>query len=482
MTSSSSFFAVNPWITKLSHLWLLVLTVALIGNGLIIYYVSPAVHEEYQLQQHLQQHPFRSRLRRDQQHPLDTNGTIGNIIRQKKKIINRNKKEEQPKSEVSTATNPLQKVESKTKLTKTTSKPKTTTITRFGQRIGRPASHIEPGHPTDETIFSICLLTKDDVDILPEWIAYHYHALALRHLVVAVDPRSETKPTELFQTFRRYLPKLQIEEWDDLRFMPDFFLNQSYGEVPNFMGRDIQHLTFNQWVKEYKIRPVIAKDMYIINNHRYRQSRFVSQCIQHLRKQGRTFVSPLDSDEYIVINPLLTEARDFTKHDHPWQTLESGSVLRFFEHSIQGIPETALNRSCVGVPRILFGSVPSETPLRFPSDNDAAHQFNTSRFETLQWKYHTSYHDERNHLQKVIMDIPRIPFDDEYIFGDHAYSVHQPSPNLCSPETFYSNFSDTIRHPLIANHYLGSWERYNARQDKRRSRKVCLFVLGERIP
>jgi hypothetical protein len=31
----------------------------------------------------------------------------------------------------------------------------------------------------------------DDLDILPEWIAYHYHALGLRHLVVAVDP--ETK-------------------------------------------------------------------------------------------------------------------------------------------------------------------------------------------------------------------------------------------------------------------------------------------------
>lgn len=35
---------------------------------------------------------------------------------------------------------------------------------------------------------SACLLVKDENNNLPEWIAYHYHNLPLRYLVVAVDP------------------------------------------------------------------------------------------------------------------------------------------------------------------------------------------------------------------------------------------------------------------------------------------------------
>ena len=45
----------------------------------------------------------------------------------------------------------------------------------------------------NETLSS-CLMFMDDNHRLIEWIAYHFFALPLGHLVIAVDPKSETQP------------------------------------------------------------------------------------------------------------------------------------------------------------------------------------------------------------------------------------------------------------------------------------------------
>lgn len=44
-----------------------------------------------------------------------------------------------------------------------------------------------------------CLLVMDDNHRLIEWLAYHYHTLPLRYLVIAVDPRSQTQPDKILQ-------------------------------------------------------------------------------------------------------------------------------------------------------------------------------------------------------------------------------------------------------------------------------------------
>jgi hypothetical protein len=61
--------------------------------------------------------------------------------------------------------------------------------------------------------FSACLLIKDDNQILPEWIAYHFTVLPLRHLIVAVDPFSLTSPTPILDKFREI--GMDIEVWRD---------------------------------------------------------------------------------------------------------------------------------------------------------------------------------------------------------------------------------------------------------------------------
>eukprot|EP00980_Cylindrotheca_fusiformis_P027285 scaffold19736_cov127-Cylindrotheca_fusiformis.AAC.2 len=74
---------------------------------------------------------------------------------------------------------------------------------------------------------SFCLLTKDDGMILNEWIAYHYHVLNMRQLIVAVDPLSETSPEPILQKWEE-LFGMSIEVWGDEDFMPASFLRGEY--------------------------------------------------------------------------------------------------------------------------------------------------------------------------------------------------------------------------------------------------------------
>lgn len=76
---------------------------------------------------------------------------------------------------------------------------------------------------------SACLLVKDDNDILSEWIAYHYHALNMRFLIVAVDPHSIQSPSSILAKWK-LLTDLEIIEWNDEMYMPQYFLKN--GQAP----------------------------------------------------------------------------------------------------------------------------------------------------------------------------------------------------------------------------------------------------------
>ena len=78
--------------------------------------------------------------------------------------------------------------------------------------------HSIPNPPPSDgnKTFSACLLVMDDNHRLVEWLAYHYHVLPLRYIIVAVDPRSESSPTYLFNQWRR--KGMVIVEWEDKTF------------------------------------------------------------------------------------------------------------------------------------------------------------------------------------------------------------------------------------------------------------------------
>ena len=76
------------------------------------------------------------------------------------------------------------------------------------------------GSPT----LSICVLTKDDTDLLPEWLAYHIHTMRLTQLIIAIDPTSVTTPKPILERFYKQIPTFQYELWTDYDYMPTWFV------------------------------------------------------------------------------------------------------------------------------------------------------------------------------------------------------------------------------------------------------------------
>lgn len=367
-----------------------------------------------------------------------------------------------------------------------------------GAKIEMLSLFSEKSSGKDLPVFAICLLTRDDLPILPEWIAYHYHAVNLRHLVVAVDPLSASDPEPILENFRRHLNKtkdpLVIEEWREADFMPDYFVRGEYGKAPHFVGggKDPDNLTWEEWYSSQEnFHSKKLRDQTLVNSHRYRQTRFLSRCSEHLQQTyGNVWMSTLDSDEYMVANPWRMQ-EDFSL-DPSILRLEKGAVLRWLIHAQE---QTKTHGACIPIPRLLFGAIElsSRTPEKLAGDH--THGFvrrnntlklvsdlprHSNTMETLRWKFHAAANDERNFQQKVVLKLDEIPKHDE-LWGDRVHTVHRPSRSLCLPESndnfrgalLLPNLNKTIEaSPIMAFHYIGSEERYFSRpKDFRRSPK-----------
>jgi hypothetical protein len=149
---------------------------------------------------------------------------------------------------------------------------------RDGKKVSPRTTLAPPSSLARNASFSACLLIKDDNEILPEWIAYHYHTIHLRHLVVAVDPTSSESPASILHNWRRYA-NMTIQEWDDTAFMPAAFLET--GLAPDrYMAAE----------SDFKTKQLSEETIAEISNHRYRQRVFLAKCMRSLREQGSSWV------------------------------------------------------------------------------------------------------------------------------------------------------------------------------------------------
>ena len=178
-----------------------------------------------------------------------------------------------------------------------------------------PVPSLEP-----EEAFAACILIKDDNHWLIEWLAYHYHTMPLRYLIVAVDPTSKTTPRPI------------LKRWSDSKLMNIFVWNDT-----KFMPTKIK-----------------AKAAAFDNNtelmyHRVRQNNFYFKCMRTFKQRNRAWLMLVDTDEYIVTNYASGLYHNLTKHI-PIQ--EPGNVLKFIKqhHSITGE-----NHTCSYMPRYMFG-------------------------------------------------------------------------------------------------------------------------------
>jgi hypothetical protein len=293
----------------------------------------------------------------------------------------------------------------------------------------------------------------DDNPRLAEWLAYHYHVLPLRYLIVATDPRSQTNATFLFNRWRRQ--GLVVHEWWDADFWkasPTAPLLPVAADAPLQVKRD---------------------------RHRGRQKFFYRTCLATLQAAQRTWVTLHDSDEYLVYNHAggtafaAWQARQQARHEAggthtttqrmqpqmvPPTTADAGQMIRYMQHEASaGL--AYFQKPCIGVPRLQFGtdeSTDAERNHRVPVD-----VVDPLQLDSLRWRKHAPRNDFiKNALGKVILDVSRLPD-----VGTLPYftSLHRPIKTLC-PAPWNNEWESGLR----LHHYLGSWEAYSFRDDSRR--------------
>lgn len=269
-----------------------------------------------------------------------------------------------------------------------------------------------PPEPKPENTFSACLLIMDDNHRLSEWLAFHYLALSLRYLVVAVDPRSRTSPAAILERWRPYM---EIVVWND----------KDYAFRPN--AKEMNGTTFEK-----------------TRIHRNRQRIFFAKCTSHLQGKNRTWTSYHDVDEYLAL-----DADILNDTDHRIQ--QPGAILKFLREIRANHPQRKLLQgNCLTLPRATYGAIESskkEIQKGVPSF------LNASRFETFRWRYRSRHNEGKvNGQPKSIMDVSKI--------GHHEKMEVHRTISECP-------FGYVGERPFSIHHYIGSWEYYIFRDDAR---------------
>jgi len=450
---------------------------------------------------------------------------------------------------------------------------------------------------------AFCLLVRDDNDIIPEWIAYHYHVFRMRRLIVAMDPDSKTSPLEVLKPWASKTSheghfRLNFTLWNDEDYTPWWFHGdkKDYTKIPNSVGKEVMYYDDNNnnnnkkdnidiihstrtadinskviretfwhrnitYVKEHQDE--VRRDIHKVNNHRFRQKNFVSECFRKVKEEYQqqqdnqqqqqqqnsiSWTVHIDTDEYLVPNPWISshimsggqqqqeqQPSDSNKKNgddnnkdsakrhelegfYPQQPSD-GSLWKFFNRYLGG-EGAPTKKSCVMIPRILFGSREDDDGddggSREDDDGDdddddddgeikkhtlanptaSMASWNHTKFESLRWKYHADFNS--NSRPKSIVNVAQLslphhqeqeqkqwpwwlPWWKKNNNGDMIFkgfkiakSIHRPLDSringgrgcLIEPQKIYND--NRYQEPLAVYHYLGSLQRYLSRGDIRR--------------
>jgi hypothetical protein len=323
------------------------------------------------------------------------------------------------------------------------------TVTNVTYPVEDPIPNPVPadGHDT----FSACLLLMDDNHRLAEWMAYHYHVMPLRYIIVTIDPRSKTSPTWIFNRWRK--EGVYIEVWKDRDF----------------------------WRKDLKLLPIPDEAPLQVkrDRHRGRQKYFYRECLIALKQANRTWVSLHDSDEFLLYNHAggdkYREWEDMMQKRHklssqavkykriepskpPPTTGEAGGMIKYIRQE-QEANQAYFKSPCVNVPRLTFGAS-SSSQWEVHKDTPTNTKLDIMQFDTLRWRKHAKRNDfVKNALDKVLIDVSAI----DMVKTPRFLSLHRPIRSLCAQP-----WSKDGQSQLRINHYLGSWESYSFRDDARK--------------
>jgi len=311
----------------------------------------------------------------------------------------------------------------------------------------------------NDTGASSCILIMDDNHFLVEWLAYHYHVLKLRHLIVAVDPRSLTSPEHILA---RWEGLIDIELWND---------EETY----------LDHDKFHEQIQERLDGNHGKRESPILSAHRVRQLTFNMECMKAHKKKGRGWTFITDIDEYIHFNPRLwTEDQKLYLPD--WKDLspiqEANSVYKMLHHLRFLDPSSAHAAEqypCIRIARRQFASIDggkNSSSTTYPS---SALSVSSEQFQTLRWRKWDFLDEQHPSLAgKTVIDLAALRLEDiDAEAAEGGGDPHIPLPNICAKGSIFLS----ERHaPLLANHYMGTKEQWNYRSNDSRGAE-CLRDL-----
>jgi len=290
----------------------------------------------------------------------------------------------------------------------------------------------KPYHDLKTPELSACLIIMDDNHFLIEWIAYHYHKVNLRHLIITSDPNSKTKPIKILD---RWKDRIKIEEWNETRFLSK---------------------TFSKMVKAQST----GKNGEKLASHRVRQSNFNLECLKSFKRQNRGWTLLIDSDEYLLAN-------DYADNETSTNVLTLLGELN--------IPNTSLFSSvyspCLPIHRVQFSA--RESPIE-KVQQMVPPGFHGNDFQTMRWRkfglnetwlkthWGATCGIVRHIPNKVMIDLRRLK-PSELSKSRNSGNPHQPL-TIC-PKNVYSSILET---PFVLNHYMGTPEQWFYRAGDKR--------------
>jgi hypothetical protein len=266
--------------------------------------------------------------------------------------------------------------------------------------------------------FGGCLLIMDDNHYLVEWLAYHYHAMPLRRLIVAIDPKSKTSPKRILDRYSsRSLMNITI--WDDSQFMASNF---------------------------------VKKHDDVVRLHRMRQSRFTADCLRTLQSEGMSWIMSTDTDEYIVPN----------RYAWPSCTIrgQERKVIDMLNHPDNRFVNPEATDACHPMIRLPIGTKES-TELQVQKNIPSG--FNGSEYMTLRYRWPES-RQAKAKIGKALVDVSKVPPEDIFIANGNP---HRPNKIHCTESGMIMNRRQS---PFVVYHYTGSFEQFSYRVDGRDNR------------
>ena len=284
-----------------------------------------------------------------------------------------------------------------------------------------------------------CLLIMDGSHLLIEWLAYHYHVLRLRHLIVAVDPRSTTTPTDIL---KRWVERINIQIW--------------HGEE-----RYINLQKFHQQVENRMEEYHREASNFDLSAHRTRQREFNKECsIAHkMKDRGWTFL--IDTDEFIYMNPIKRDQQKFPGWENLSSVDEPDSVYTVLQKLRLPNDSFGMTGPCLRIARRQFSANEDQQNQDIVSHSE----LNLKNFQTIRWRK-WGFHDPHHPCLagKTIIDLRRLKLVD--IIAEENYGdPHVPLPIICPKEDVFATEDEVI---LLANHYMGTAEQWNFRTNDAR--------------